>query len=79
MISVKFWSRMYKLDFFIQLFLKKPKNSDITKNTRKILETPKFTNFQCPCQEKIEFTHSRPKFDADHESALRIFKNESKI
>ena len=56
-------------------FSEKPKNFGIPKKLKK----PKFTNFYFSGWEKIDFIHSKPKFFTDHESALRIFKNESKI
>ena len=78
-ISEEFWSRLYKLDFSLVNFFKKTekfwKFKIIPKNTKKL----KFTNLEFLGWEKIEFIHSRPKFFADHESALRIFKNNSKI
>jgi hypothetical protein len=68
------WKK-YSSFWILSVFSKNRKISEF----QKLLKKPKFTNFQFLGWEKIEFIHSIPKFFTDHESAFRIFKNESKI
>ena len=70
---------MCYLLFFRVEFSKKPKNFEIFWKIEKKVKIPKIADISVSGPRKKVDNTFRTKFFTDHESALRLFKNKSKL